>query len=171
MTITKIVVLSNMDFIGQRARGLLHIAERPVEEILAGCFRTKITIDGYTYHVNQSSLRYRTFAKSCVCHCCGIVGSRMMLDTPNEDSGSAHYNLYAEWDDNLVLMTKDHIVPRSKGGPDAIGNMRTLCETCNGHRGNLDVTLDELYEIVTEKENDRLLREPRAWQLLESMAT
>jgi hypothetical protein len=155
-----------MNVIGKRARGLLHIAERPVEDVLAGHYRTRITIDGYTYHVSQGSLRYKTFARSCVCHCCGIVGTRMLLDTPNEGSGSAHYNLYAEWNNNLVLMTKDHIVPRSKGGPDEIENMRTLCEVCNGHRGNLDLTLDELYEIVTEKEVDRLLRKSRSRQML-----
>ena len=141
-----------MNYIGQRACGLTHIAERSVEDVLTSRFRTKITIDGHTYTVHRGSLRYLTFAKSQVCHCCGIVGTRMFLDTTGIGSGSAHFNLYAEWNGKLVLMTKDHVLPRSKGGPDTVENMRTMCECCNGHRGNLDVSLDELYEIVTEKE-------------------
>jgi hypothetical protein len=154
------------DYIGTRDCGLLHIAERPVADVLAGHYRTRPTINGHKYHIHQGSLRYQTFAKSCVCCCCGIVGSRMLLDTPREGSGCAHFNLYAEWNGELVLMTRDHILPRSKGGKDTIANMRTMCTTCNGHRGNLDVSLDELYESLCGTEADRLLRESRSWQML-----
>ena len=154
------------DYIGQRERGYIHIAEAPIEDVVAGYFHTRQTIGRYRYTVRQGSLRYKTFAKSTVCCCCGIVGTRMLLDTPKIGSGSAHYNLYAEWNGKLVLMTKDHIIPRSKGGPDTVDNMRTMCDTCNGHRGDLDISLDDLYELVIEKERERLARKDRVEQML-----
>ena len=155
-----------MNFIGTREHGLVHIAERPVRDILAGHFHTKITVDGYTYYVNQHSLRYKTFDRSCVCCCCGIVGTRMFLDTPDYGCGRAHFNLYAEWNGRLVLMTKDHVIPRSKGGEDVVENMRIMCTVCNGHRGDLDIPLDELYELVIVKEIERKARNERAVRAL-----
>jgi hypothetical protein len=62
-------------YIGTRTCGLVHIAERPIADVLAGHFRARITINGVTYSVNQRSLRYKVFAKSQVRCCCGIVRS------------------------------------------------------------------------------------------------
>ena len=41
-------------------------------------------------------------------------------------------------DDNgdEILMTKDHILPRSKGGIDDISNYQTMCKPCNEAKGN-----------------------------------
>ena len=155
-----------MEYVGTREKGLIHVAERPVRDILAGHFHTKITVGQYTYNVRHGSLRYLTFDKSCVCCCCGVVGRRMFLDAHNVGCGSAHFNLYAEWNNKLILMTKDHIVPRSKGGEDVVENMRTMCTICNGHRGDLDIPLDELYELVIVKERARLARHDRAVRAL-----
>lgn len=33
-------------------------------------------------------------------------------------------------------MTKDHIIPKSKGGADDISNYQTMCERCNEAKGN-----------------------------------
>jgi hypothetical protein len=61
-----------MSYIGTRSCGLVHFAEWPIEDVRAAYFRRKITIDAVT--------RYQVFAKSLVCCCYGIVGSRMFLD-------------------------------------------------------------------------------------------
>lgn len=46
-------------------------------------------------------------------------------------------NLYAvDEAGNEVLMTKDHIVPHSKGGIDDISNYQTMCVRCNQKKGN-----------------------------------
>ena len=36
----------------------------------------------------------------------------------------------------LHVLTIDHIVPRSRGGLDAVGNLQLLCHTCNAIKGN-----------------------------------
>ena len=37
--------------------------------------------------------------------------------------------------------TADHLIPRSRGGPDTLANLRPACAPCNRQRG--DMTLDE----------------------------
>ena len=46
-------------------------------------------------------------------------------------------NLYAiDENGKEVLMTKDHILPKSKGGKDEIDNYQTMCIRCNEAKGN-----------------------------------
>lgn len=37
----------------------------------------------------------------------------------------------------LVMMTRDHIIPKSLGGKDVIENLRPGCEECNSIRGSI----------------------------------
>lgn len=91
-----------------------------------------IVVDGY--NVYTLSLRYKTFMeKGHVCKRCMRKGSYYALETSNPASKRAHFNLYA---DDGMLMTKDHIFPKSKGGIDSIDNMETLCQECNSKKGN-----------------------------------
>lgn len=92
-----------------------------------------IMIDGLK--VRTISMRYKTFIeKGYVCAKCGRKGAYYALEyhTPN-NSKRAHFNLYSE---DGMLMTKDHIVPRSKGGSNGIENMQTMCQLCNSVKGN-----------------------------------
>ena len=41
-----------------------------------------------------------------------------------------------EYELPLHVLTIDHITPRSRGGPDAIGNLQLMCHTCNAIKGN-----------------------------------
>ena len=48
-----------------------------------------------------------------------------------------HLNLYAVNDKGEeVLMTKDHILPKSLGGPDHLNNMQSMCKRCNENKSN-----------------------------------
>ncbi len=88
--------------------------------------------------VKMGSLRYQTFQKSLTCKRCGVEGKFFALEKHrNGQSDRFHFNLYAI-DDNgdELLMTKDHIVPRSKGGPNHVTNMQTMCTVCNGIKDN-----------------------------------
>lgn len=95
--------------------------------------------DGKNQLVKMTSLRYQTFQKSLKCVVCGIQGTVMRLEVPYFSQCPPHFNLYAvvddRWGPQYVLMTKDHIVPKSKGGPEHISNMQTMCTNCNQAKG------------------------------------
>ena len=93
--------------------------------------RSNIIVDGF--NVYSKSLRYMTFyQKGLKCVCCGKEGTHFKL-CGEKDSSRRHFNLYA---DDGTLMTKDHIIPASKGGPDRVDNMQTMCTYCNKKKGN-----------------------------------
>ena len=92
-----------------------------------------IIIEGYD--VYTTSLRYKTFIeKGYKCVCCGRTGAYYALEKSHGSNAKrAHFNLYSNDD---VLMTKDHILPKSKGGADRIENMQTMCAICNSEKGS-----------------------------------
>jgi len=96
--------------------------------------------------VKMDSIRYRTFvAKGLKCCVCGIEGTFFALErhiafskkqqkaNPN---GRYHFNLYGiDENGEEVLITKDHIIPVSKGGKDTFKNLQTMCTNCNFEKG------------------------------------
>lgn len=85
--------------------------------------------DGYEFRYSD---RIKLFeAKGVACVTCGIEGSVFVLETHKADV-PPHINLYAiSPKGKRVLMTKDHIHPRSKGGANALENYDTMCAPCN----------------------------------------
>lgn len=54
-----------------------------------------------------------------------------------KNSEAPHLNLYHRNKiGGLIMMTRDHILPRSRGGEDVLENLQTLCRECNQHKGN-----------------------------------
>lgn len=95
----------------------------------------KVDFDGDL--IKGNSQRYQTFfTKGCKCVVCGIEG-KYFAKEKFADQSTYHLNLYAV-DDNgdEILMTKDHIMPHSKGGIDDISNYQTMCKLCNEAKGN-----------------------------------
>ena len=88
-------------------------------------------------NIKGNSHRYQTFfTKGLKCVCCGIEGKYFAKERGG-NATSYHLNLYAtDKDGDEVLMTKDHIIPKSKGGIDHISNYQTMCEPCNRAKGN-----------------------------------
>lgn len=95
----------------------------------------KVELDGDI--IKGNSQRYQTFFKKGIkCVCCGIEGKYFAKEKHFSDK-SYHLNLYAiDEKGNEVLMTKDHILPKSKGGKDEIDNYQTMCIRCNEAKGN-----------------------------------
>jgi len=78
------------------------------------------------------------------CWSCGCYADRWVADKGQNDKlGPPVLNLYGIRRGKLVLMNRDHIIPRSLGGTDAIENLRPACEVCNGRRGNA-ITKEDL---------------------------
>lgn len=106
---------------------LEYVTEEPVSRVYDG------------FDVWMDSLRYLVFAQGHHCVKCGVEGTVFLLqrDTKAQDLTRAHFNLFARLSDgSLVLMTKDHIHPKSKGGKDRLDNLRTMCLPCNQIKGS-----------------------------------
>lgn len=94
-------------------------------------------------HINNrrvkiTSQRYPVFQKSQKCCNCGIEASHLAIERSkgNKNNSTYHVNMYAVSNGNEVLMTKDHIIPKSKGGEDVYDNYQTMCTHCNSKKGN-----------------------------------
>lgn len=107
---------------------------------------SEIIFDGK--RVLMNSQRYQLFAeKGLKCAICGIEGKYFALEINLTnygkklsqeqinnliENGRYHFNLYAVKEDGTeVMMTKDHIIPKSKGGPSCLWNYQTMCWHCN----------------------------------------
>lgn len=103
----------------------------PLEYILPliGMYSTySFIVDNKTYVARIGTDKLLLFKSFPECSYCKKKGSYFTLEK-HQDSNICYLNLYTE--DGLIL-TKDHIVPKSKGGPDLLHNYQTLCQVCNG---------------------------------------
>jgi 5-methylcytosine-specific restriction endonuclease McrA len=97
--------------------------------------------------ISSSRSKPRCFIKDCML--CSLPqfykNSRIegQLDTP-------HLNMFSisKSGASLILMTRDHIIPRSKGGLDKIENLQTMCQFCNRDKGSLSFS-----EFLKSKHN------------------
>jgi len=87
--------------------------------------------------VKTKSQRYKLFRKARRCITCGRIGDLLSLEK-YEYKGNVTFtfNLYCIENNKAILMTKDHIIPRSKGGPNTMENYQTMCEYCNRRKGS-----------------------------------
>jgi 5-methylcytosine-specific restriction endonuclease McrA len=101
---------------------------------------SKRMFDGHM--IAMDSARYRLFQKNCACVACGVIGYYYAMERSAKlikrerrfvsTDGLWHFNLYGRRPDGAeVLMTKDHILPRAKGGLDHDANFQTMCSPCN----------------------------------------
>jgi hypothetical protein len=95
----------------------------------------KCTLEIKGFSVKATSDRYKCFlTKGYDCVACGAKGSFFAIEKAknNLQTNKYHLNLYAINSDNKeILMTKDHIFPKSKGGKDQIENYQPMCIVCN----------------------------------------
>lgn len=100
-------------------------------------YKTFLTKSNKKFRVKTDSVRLQVLKRSQACVTCGIVGSVFHLERVEWKDERPHFNLYAEKDGELILMTQDHIRPRAKGGRDILSNLQTMCYPCNFAKGSL----------------------------------
>jgi hypothetical protein len=102
------------------------------EKILSGR-DLRVEIDGEL--INMASDRYKLFFDNRKCVVCDLEGTMMAMEKEECDI-SYHFNLYGIVDGKEILITKDHIIPKSKGGKSCLSNYQTMCIRCNEKKGN-----------------------------------
>ena len=90
------------------------------------------------HSIKFSSHRLWTFhEKGTACVNCGLEGVFFAKEKHHDGEESFHLNLYALDDaGEEVLLTKDHIVPKSKDGDDHISNYQPMCAPCNEQKAD-----------------------------------
>jgi hypothetical protein len=101
-----------------------------------------VVINGSLHRIKVRSLRLQCFKVSKRCIRCGLEGTIISADTftTKSDRTGIHFNLYAKFNGKTRLMTKDHTMPKSKGGADHLDNLKTMCDQCNCRKGSTVIT-------------------------------
>ena len=93
--------------------------------------------NGMKCNAKSPRMRLLWLHKNLTCAFCGISASFAALESHAATPASVHLNFYAkDFVDRDVLMTWDHIQPKSLGGTNAMCNAQCLCTICNGLKGN-----------------------------------
>lgn len=95
------------------------------------------------------------------CFNCFCKADRWILDRGKTDMvGSPVLNLYGTRRGKMVLINRDHIIPKSLGGVDAVQNLRAACDVCNMKRGNKLTDKDLKFRAKNQHliDEDRLQR-------------
>lgn len=113
-----------------------------------------------------------------MCYKCGCIADRWITTLGQNDRKSKPVlNLFAlkiwkptrrrpdPWH-QVVLMTRDHIIPKSMGGVDDVENLRPACEICNGQRGTKMDKADQAFMDA----NPHLISEERRLKGLRAAA-
>lgn len=98
---------------------------------LAAAGADHISVNGHRFSI--LGLKFKLFrTKGVICSSCGIKGKYFVIFR-DESAGTYYMNLYTECG---ILITKDHIHPKSRGGKTTMSNLQPMCVKCNMKKGN-----------------------------------
>lgn len=89
--------------------------------------------DNYSINTRRAKVFHK---KGVICVNCGVEGMYFALE--KDKGGGIHLDLYGLIHEEEVLITIDHIVPKSKGGLNKIINFQTMCKLCNEMKADSD---------------------------------
>lgn len=115
--------------------------EKELQSLSKKKSKIKLSINNEEFIIKMNSDRYKVFAKNNNCYICKLPGSFFLLQRTKypdkfQSENVMHFNLYAEDKFNInsgkiILMTVDHVKPKSKGGTNFLENLQTCCVFCN----------------------------------------
>lgn len=96
----------------------------------------RVMFDGDMVKANSQRLQL-FYTKGFKCTCCGIEGKFFIKIKTAPEEKHYHLELIGLTQDNrYVVMTKDHIVPKARGGKDELENYQTMCCLCNSKKAD-----------------------------------
>jgi hypothetical protein len=94
--------------------------------------------------VGVDSMRLNTFRRSPKCAGCGLKPRFFAVEKTMGENDKYHLNLYGIDDTgDEVLMTVDHVIPKSKGGKNSMTNTQTMCYPCNARKKDKHVDSED----------------------------
>jgi len=97
----------------------------------------KVNIAGYEINCHSTRMKLLFVHRELTCKCCGIKASFAAIESCPASKGHKGINFYGyDYDGNEVLLTWDHMIPKSIGGKNNMKNSQTLCTICNVIKGN-----------------------------------
>lgn len=148
----------------------VRLAEFTIEDVLPYISREdrkrEYKVDEKTYEVRMDSSRYFVFRENLRCSACGLEGIKFCLELSPSDK-NPHFNLYGLESGRLILMTKDHMHPKSFGGMDIHSNYQTMCAICNNLKGSSNIPLERIKELRKLYDDNKNLPRKRLRKLLE----
>lgn len=129
-------------------RGMIRHWKFPLEEILPfiGERRHVFHTPKRKFGIKLADNRMLLLGHTQHCAACFLIGNHFWL----EHSGCfpPHLNLYGYNEHHHeVMLTMDHIMPRSKGGGSVLVNLQLLCKVCNMLKKNKLLTAEEIGTI------------------------
>lgn len=97
--------------------------------------------------ISLTGSRMDTFTRSNQCVCCGIVGTTFIptISYGSKNNWTAHLNLYTK---GGLMLTMDHILPKSLGGKTEATNLVTCCKHCNEFKGSVKLSWEKIRNII-----------------------
>ena len=94
----------------------------------------RIMFHGHKMHMRSTRLlSFRVNGIKCVK--CGVQGAFFAKKRYNDEA--PHLNLYGfNKHGGPLLMTRDHVKPKAKGGTNHLFNSQTMCAHCNSTKGD-----------------------------------
>jgi hypothetical protein len=111
-----------------------------ISDILPQISKGRILLDGDWMRIGRFEV-YRQKGVKCVE--CGLE-AKFFRKERSSDPRSKYpcLNLYGfDAKNRLVLFTRDHILPRSRGGTKTLDNLQPMCAPCNNKKAD-KITLD-----------------------------
>lgn len=148
----------------------IRLAEFSIEDVLPYISREErkreYKVGEKIYEVRMDSSRYFVFRENLCCSACGLEGIKFCLELSPSDK-NPHFNLYGLENGRLILMTKDHMQPKSYGGIDIHSNYQTMCAICNNLKGSSNIPLEKIKELRKLYDDNKNLPRKRLRKLLE----